>query len=196
MFPLPVYKHFCLDYSLFQVYCDQYTDGGGWTVFQRRQDGSVDFFRDWAYYKNGFGSLTGEFWLGNDHIYRLLTTSKQYELRIDLGDFEGNFRYAKYSTFRIGPESEGYKLEVGGYSGNAGDSLWFHNGKTFNTKDHDNENTCSQSLKGGWWYGYCHHANLNGLYNSTSTTVGVNWKHWKGYHYSLRFVEMKFRERN
>ena len=179
---------------MFQVYCDQDTDGGGWVVFQRRQDGSVDFFRDWADYKNGFGSLTGEFWLGNDHIYQLLATSKQYELRIDLGDFKGNFRYAKYSRFSIGPASEGYKLEVGGYSGNAGDSLEYHNGRTFKTKDHDNNN-CSGNFKGGWWYNNCHHANLNGVYNGTLQS-GVIWRGWKGPMYSLRFVEMKFRERN
>ena len=185
-----------LFFLFLQVYCDQQTDGGGWIVFQRRQDGSVDFFRDWAEYKQGFGSLDGEFWLGNEKLYRLLSSSKQFELRVDHGDFKGNSRYAKYNSFMIGPESDGYKLEVSGYSGNAGDSLEYHNGKTFITKDRDNESKCSTRRYGGWWYDHCFRANLNGLYNVTTRGVGVIWYHWKGYYYSLRFVEMKFREIN
>ena len=184
-----------LFFLFLQVYCDQQTDGGGWIVFQRRQDGSVDFFRDWAEYKQGFGSLDGEFWLGNEKLYRLLSSSKQFELRVDLGDFEGNSRYAKYNSFKIGSESDGYKLEVSGYSGNARDSLEYHNGNTFITKDRDRYK-CSTMRKGGWWYDHCLHANLNGLYNSTTRGVGVIWSRWKGPNYSLRFVEMKFREIN
>ena len=179
------------------MYCDQQTDDGGWIVFQRRRDGSVNFFRDWSEYKEGFGSLTGEFWLGNENIYRLLSTSKQYELRVDLGDFEGHVAYAKYSKFRIGPESDSYRLEVDRFSGDAGDALKRHNGKTFKTKDRD-DHDCSRARKGAWWYTNCFDANLNGLYNSTSAAdlKGVIWQQWKGWYYSLRSVEMKFREIN
>ena len=100
----------------FNVSCDMTTDGGGWTVFQRRQDGSVDFYRKWTDYKNGFGSMFGEFWLGLDKINRL--TKKTYmELRVDLEDFEGGKRYAKYSKFVVKDENENYKLTFGGYEG-------------------------------------------------------------------------------
>ena len=105
-----------------QVLCDMTTDGGGWTVFQRRLDGSVDFYLGWASYKNGFGNLNGEFWLGNDNLHRL-TTADNVTLRVDLEDFDGNITYAEYTTFKMANESDKYRLLVGGYKGTAGDSM-------------------------------------------------------------------------
>ena len=107
-----------------EVFCDMTTDGGGWTVFQRRLDGSVDFFLDWASYKNGFGDLNGEFWLGNDNLHRL-TAADVVLLRVDLEDFDGDTRYAEYTTFRVANEGDKYRLLIGGYSGTVGDSLAF-----------------------------------------------------------------------
>ena len=100
----------------FDVYCDQTTAGGGWTVFQKRLNGSVDFYRYWNDYKHGFGDLKSEFWLGLDKIHRL-TSDNNSMLRVDLKDFEGNTRYAEYNLFSVMSEKEKYKLILGSYSG-------------------------------------------------------------------------------
>ena len=110
--------------SPMQVFCDLITNGGGWTVFQKRLDGSVDFFRNWESYKNGFGDLNGEFWLGNDNLHRL-TFSDDVMLRVDMEDFDGNITYAEYTTFQVADEADKYHILIGGYSGTAGDSLTY-----------------------------------------------------------------------
>ena len=177
------------------------TDGGGWTVFQRRQDGSVDFYRYWTDYENGFGNLTGEFWLGLSKIHRL-TKEGSNTLRVDLGDFEGNTSYANYSTFSISDGSTEYILTVGGYSGTAGDSLVYHNGFRFTTRDNDNdewaEGNNAQRWTGAWWYHDTHHSNLNGQYFKSSPQYGkgITWGTWRAYSVSLKFSEMKTRRNN
>ena len=178
------------------------TDGGGWTVFQRRMDGSQNFYLYWKRYALGFGELDEEFWLGLNKIHRLTTSGGSSSLRVDLEDFAGNKRFAKYSVFRVANPLTQYKLTVGGYSGNAGDSLTYHNGMKFSTRDRDNDvwsGKCAQTFKGAWWYRACHQSNLNGLYlfgHHNSYANGVNWYHWKGHHYSLEFTEMKVRRNN
>ena len=100
----------------FDVFCDQTTDGGGWTVFQKRLNGSVDFYRYWNDYKCGFGDLKSEFWLGLDKIHRL-TSNDNNMLRVDLEDFERNTAYAEYNTFHVKSENDKYRLIRGSYSG-------------------------------------------------------------------------------
>nr|XP_034328009.1 ryncolin-1-like [Crassostrea gigas] len=152
------------------VYCDMTTDGGGWTVIQRRIDGSVDFYRSWQSYKTGFGKPPGEYWLGNEDIHFLTSRTKQ-EIRVDLQKFSGEKAYAKYSTFTVGSESQKYKLTVGGYSGTAGNSLAAHNGMKFTTKDQDNDTwnkNCGVNFQGGWWFKDCISAFLNGPYKKSA----------------------------
>ncbi|KAM4663899.1 ficolin-1-B-like isoform 2-T2 [Discoglossus pictus] len=181
------------------VLCDMETHGGGWTVFQRRLDGSVDFYRDWNSYKKGFGSQSSEFWLGNNNIH-LLTSKGTFQLRFDLKDFDNNETYAEYRNFRLAGESQNYTLTVGDFvEGTAGDSFSQHNNARFSTKDRDNDSSgsqCAQVYKGAWWYTDCHFSNLNGLYLKgvhSSYANGVNWRSGKGYKYSYKVSEIKFR---
>ena len=100
----------------YEVFCDHKTAGGGWTVFQKRQDGSVHFFRGWADYKRGFGNLNGAFWLGLDKINRL-TVSSSNKLRVDLEDLQDKTAFAEYSSFAVTSERAKYQLSLGSYSG-------------------------------------------------------------------------------
>eukprot|EP00105_Crassostrea_gigas_P034561 XP_019918709.1 PREDICTED: ryncolin-1 [Crassostrea gigas] len=181
------------------VYCDMTTDGGGWTVIQRRMDGSVDFYRSWQTYKAGFGKAQGEYWLGNDDIHLLTTRAKQ-ELRVDLQKSSGDKAYAKYSTFSVGSESQKYKLAVGGYSGTAGNSLGDHNGLKFSTKDQDNDtwkDHCAVSFKGGWWFGACLTCDLNGLYrpSASGTWLCVSWSKFGKENRGMKTASMMIRSK-
>ncbi|KAL9967883.1 hypothetical protein ACROYT_G026187 [Oculina patagonica] len=130
-----------------------------------KTDGSVDFYRGWNDYKAGFGQLTAEFWLGNDKIHRL-TASRPSSLRVELEDWSGGKAYAKYGKFNIGDEQAKYRLEVGSYSGTAGDSLAYHYNMAFSTKERDNDRwssgNCAVGRTGAWWYKSCYDSNLNG----------------------------------
>uniref|UniRef100_A0A4Q8K602 U24-Liphistoxin-Lsp1a_1 n=1 Tax=Liphistius sp. SGP-2016 TaxID=1905180 RepID=A0A4Q8K602_9ARAC len=184
------------------VYCDMTTDGGGWTVFQRRGDfGSPsDYFsKDWNNYKEGFGNIEQDFWLGNDLLFGI-TNQRLYTLRVDMKNLRNESRFAIYDHFWINGEEHQYKLHVKGYSGTAGDALIFYYGRMFSTKDRDNDEdergACALVFKGAWWYNKCHKSNLNGLYLKGSHRTfgkGVNWDPWRGSHYSLLFTEMKIR---
>ena len=164
---------------------------------QQRLDGSVDFYRNWTSYKNGFGDLTSEFWLGNDNIHKI--TSQSSQLLIELKDQTNLTAHASYNSFQVGLEAENYVVRVTEFSGTAGDSLAVHNGMMFSTPDSDNDvhdpYACAQKYTGAWWYKECHQSNLNGRYGKNEYAEGVIWYHWKGYYHSLKESSMKVKPR-
>ncbi|KAG9489980.1 hypothetical protein GDO78_005739 [Eleutherodactylus coqui] len=175
----------------FEVFCNMESMGGGWTVVQTRKDGSISFNRTWDEYKNGFGNLSGEFWLGNDRLH-LLSKSRNMILRIELEDFKGVKEYAHYDQFYVANEYLKYKLSVSGYSGTAGDALHFskqynHDQKFFTTTDKDNDRypsgNCGAYYSSGWWFDACMSANLNGKYYEKEykgVRNGIFWGTWHG----------------
>jgi len=199
-----IYKITLITQKTIQVYCDQTTDGGGWTVIQRRVDGTVNFYRNWQEYKDGFGEYQHEYYIGNDDLNILTLQAiflKGSELRIDMDNWSKNV-YAKYSKFQIGNVVTKYVMHVSGYTGSDGDSLKQHNGRKFSTYDQDNDDTsstsCAQKYHGGWWYNKdCNlYSNLNGEYRvygepKPHSYRGVIWLHSGSV--SLKSVEMKVR---
>ncbi|XP_069138636.1 ficolin-3-like [Argopecten irradians] len=150
-------------------------------VIQKRTTGDVDFYRNWSDYKNGFGDLQGEFWIGNDNLHLLTTTPRI--LRVELEAWEGDTGYAQYYTFQVADESQNYRLLVQGFSGNLSyDALSHHSGATFTTYDRDNDqnnhDNCGSHCHGAWWYIDCYQSNLNGgqiQYDGHQDWHGIVW---------------------
>ncbi|XP_065724734.2 ryncolin-4-like isoform X2 [Drosophila suzukii] len=181
----------------FEVACDQFRMGGGWTIILRRTDGSENFYREWIDYKHGFGNLSNEYFLGLDKLHAM-TNYQQQELLVVMETPKGEQVYELYSNFRIGSESSDYTLEaVGTPSGDAGDSLTYQLGMKFSTKDRKNDidpnRHCAQSFTGAWWYRGCHHSNLAGKYGDNTFGKGLNWKSFTGHESSLRRATMMIR---
>ncbi|XP_069139218.1 angiopoietin-related protein 1-like [Argopecten irradians] len=168
--------------TTFDVYCETDIIGGPWTVIQRRFDGSVDFYRNWEDYKQGFGNVNGEYWLGLEYIYSLLQLDQR--LYILLESWNGTAKHAEYESFSIKDESFNYNLTIDGFSGNVVDKFSQHGHQQFSTYDRDNDitnRTCASFARGGFWYRNCYAINLNGIYmmdEGTDERRSMNWNHF------------------
>nr|XP_039248611.1 angiopoietin-related protein 7-like [Styela clava] len=202
----------------FQVYCEQSYNGGGWTLIQKRRDGSVDFNRNWQAYADGFGDVDGEMYLGNDKIF-YLTNQDVYRLQVILLDWEGHRAYAEYEGFRVHSNNDYYSAQLGQYTrGTAGDAFRgaVDDGSRnahlarFTTTDVDNDNcrpcfvdrdefeNCADLEGGGWWFRACSDSNLNGRYIQPQDfpacgdgCYGITWRTWRNDpNYSLKATIM------
>ncbi|XP_039878037.1 angiopoietin-related protein 4 [Simochromis diagramma] len=182
----------------FEVFCEMTADGG-WTVIQRRQDGSVDFDQLWDAYEKGFGSLNGEFWLGLEKIYSIAKDGS-YILNIKLSDWVDDLATVRL-PFQLGGQETKYSLQIqkGGTFSDLESSLATDtaSGLPFSTHDQDNDQksdtNCAKHLSGGWWFSNCGRANLNGRYFQSpppkqrhQRKQGIFWKTWRGRYYPLK----------
>ncbi|OWF38217.1 ficolin-1-like [Mizuhopecten yessoensis] len=197
--PSDVYTITTSDSLMADVFCDMDTLGGGWTVIQNRIDGSLDFYKTWEEYKQGFGFPYGEYWIGNENLYKL-TSSGSYELRIEMEDITGLSKYAAYSVFSVASESENYSLAASGFTGTVFNSLSDHHLKPFSTWDRDNDEastSCATTYQGGWWYTKCHKSNLNGPYKPATVDdpKAMSWFRFVsgGGHSALKSSKMMIR---
>ncbi|XP_062698895.1 ryncolin-1-like [Aedes albopictus] len=153
----------------FVGFCEQEKFGGGWLVIQHRFDGSVNFYRNWTEYRNGFEKNEGEFWIGLERLHKL-TKNKNITLKVEFEDYDGNYGYGSYKGFEIGNETEKYVLKrLGEYKGSIGSSMRANEGQMFTTRDSDNDGklsgNCAQERGGAWWYADCGNTNPNGPYH-------------------------------
>ncbi|XP_075542577.1 techylectin-5A-like [Dermacentor variabilis] len=189
------------------VYCDMKTDGGGWTVIQRRgQFGKsvYHFYRNWTDYVNGFGDPAQEYWIGNNALHALTSGDGDMSLRVVLKNNTEDSVSVDYESIRVGNEDDLYKLHIGKLVGPEGwDAMVHGNGHNFSTFDRDNDSgpaNCAAMYRGGWWYSQCHAANLNGLNLNgphDSYADGIEWsvrgQPGRLYHYSYPAIEMMIR---
>ncbi|XP_077187853.1 angiopoietin-related protein 4 [Paroedura picta] len=184
----------------FQVFCDLTPGSGGWTVIQRRWDGSVDFDQLWEAYRNGFGNMSGEFWLGLDKIHQIVQEG-MFHLVIEMQDWEGNSQLVQF-LFRLGGEDTAYTLSLlGPVLGELENAMGDFPQLPFSTRDQDHDlkgdANCAKHLSGGWWFSTCGHVNLNGKYFRSiprqrhERKQGIFWKTWKGRYYPLKSTTMK-----
>ncbi|XP_038058746.1 ficolin-3-like [Patiria miniata] len=188
-----------VQYDAVTIYPPQYPNGLAvychldWVVIQKRMDGSVNFTRSWAEYRDGFGDLKGEFWLGNE-IVRQLTSEGTWQLQIFVGGGDRGSRIL-LEQFQIAGDNYTLYADPSPQWPTGKSMTDVHSGQPFSTYDRDNDAdgnaNCAAQLKGGWWFKTCTGGvgnvdlvptNLNGEYSYPVNYTGQDYRgmRWAG----------------
>ena len=165
-------------------------NGGGWTTIQRRMDGSVDFYRNWQEYKQGFGNAEGEYWIGLENIHQITNYFSNVMIRISATAFDGEEALLIFEKFSIENEKNLYKLRCGTFfeGNNAYSSSWkFVCNEYFSTPDRDNDKShmnCAEEKKSGNWFRECSWLSFNGPYSSNKN-LGYSGLYWKDFKWAV-----------
>ncbi|XP_066934013.1 ficolin-2-like [Clytia hemisphaerica] len=186
-----------------EVYCDM--TGGGWTTIQRRLNGDIDFNRGWQSYKEGFGDVNGDLWIGLETIREMSVLLNNTLIRIQGESFNGDRRFIIAKGFYIEDEQKKYKLHSGTMINdewNIGRDWTYQDGEMFTTRDDDNDKkgggNCAQEFACAWWYVGCFAMNTNkapAKQQQTTYAGGISWTAWLGSHsQSLKAINMAIKK--
>jgi hypothetical protein len=171
---------------IYHAFCSM--SEGGYIVVQKRFDGSQSFFQGWSRYKEGFGNLFAEYWLGLDTLWWLTEGNPR---RIKIVAAESPYKFsAEWGIFSVGSEAQKYMLTAKSFDRAAStydfDFLQQSDGKYFSTWEVDNDAYSAGSCAtyyGAFWHGACSHiiANLDYGKSIGHNVMKIFPYHWDGY---------------
>ncbi|XP_037799288.1 ficolin-1-like [Penaeus monodon] len=188
----------CLCTKPIQVWCDMDTDGGGWTVFFKREKNLIQerFNRSWSEYKDGFGNPSSEYWLGNELLHTM-TSSREYTLRMDLQLATGDFKSGVWKRVLVDDEIGKYKMTLSSYSpesSTTSNCMSQSHGKFFSTYDRDHDSSssnCAVNKQGGWWHYSCTSGSY--LYPTSPYPSGLASTCYNGQGVTANWIQFKLR---
>ncbi|KAL7647570.1 UNVERIFIED_CONTAM: hypothetical protein RMT77_001170 [Armadillidium vulgare] len=192
-----IYPFKCHRTKPVKAFCDMETDGGGWTIFLSRVNTSkpINFTRNWEEYKNGFGTVGKEYWLGNE-VLHIMTSSRNYILRMEAQDGFGREIWGEWNEFSVNSEDDKYRLLVTNYNekSSASDGFSYVHNNYFSTFDVDNdkweEGSCSLEYTGGWWTNDCFYDHPTGIYGEEDESKGIILNPWSKSDDTIRYAKM------
>ena len=118
------------------------------------------FWKPWRTLLQPMNDSGLRYWIGLERLHEL--TQANCGAVFDLQAYNGSWYRAAYTNFTVADAADNFRIHIGGYSGNAGDAMAYHNGMRFSTYDRDNDmdvyGNCAGQYWGAFWFNNCFNA--------------------------------------